>query len=184
MAKINMALARPPHEGRRFANSGISIEQGPPASRISLRANAKERTKLTKPLGFKLPTRPGTSNSKSGLAALWLGPDEWLLIDNDPQAISPLMEKLDTFHCSNVDISHRNTAIIVSGRAVEEVLNAGCPRDLSLNAFPQGSCSRTLFGKIEIILWRLADNTFHIEVWRSFSEYLWAYLLDAAIDTG
>ncbi len=184
MAKIKMALARPPHEGRRFANTAISIEQALPASRVSLRAGSNELAELTKPLGFKLPTRPGTSKIKSSLSALWLGPDEWLLINSNPKTVSALMEKLDTIKCSNVDISHRNTAIIISGKAVEDVLNAGCPRDLSLDAFPPGSCSRTLFGKIEIILWRLTDDRFHIEVWRSYSEYLWAYLLDAAKDTG
>ncbi len=184
MAKIKMAKARPPHEGRRFANSAISIEQALPASRISLRAGSNELAELTKPLGFKLPSKPGTSKTKSGLSALWLGPDEWLLINNDPQAISKLMENLDAVKCSNVDISHRNTAIIISGKAAEDVLNSGCPRDLSLDAFPPGFCSRTLFGKIEIILWRLSENSFHIEVWRSYSEYLWTFLLDASKDAG
>lgn len=182
MAKINIAKARPPLEGSRFANSGVSIEATSPATRVSLRANAKEATKLTKPLGLKLPTSPLTTTTSKSRSALWLGPDEWLIIDSVPTSIQPLMKNLASQKCSHVDVSHRNTAIIVSGAGAENVLNAGCPRDLSLAAFPVGACSRTIFGKIEIILWRLDHQTFHIEVWRSFSDYLWAYLLDAAKD--
>ena len=182
MAKIAMAQARPPHENRRFANSGISFETAPPAARISLRASAKEAAKLTKPLGLKLPTSPLTTTTSKSRSALWLGPDEWLVIDQVPSTIQPLMKNLASEKCSHVDVSHRNTAIIVSGKDAENVLNAGCPRDLAISAFPVGYCSRTIFGKIEIVLWRQDNETFHIEVWRSFSDYLWTYLLDAAKD--
>jgi sarcosine oxidase subunit gamma len=180
MAKVAMAEARSPHENRRFANSGVSIKAASPAARVALRANAKEVSKLTKPLGLKLPTSPMSSTISKSRSALWLGPDEWLIIDQVPSSIQPLMKNLGSAKCSHVDVSHRNTAIIVSGKDAENILNAGCPRDLSLSAFPVGGCSRTIFGKIEIILWRKDSDTFHIEVWRSFSDYLWTYLLDAA----
>ena len=180
MAKVVLAEARPPHMDRRFANSGVSIEAASPAARLSLRASAKEVTKLTKPLGLKLPTTPLATTTSKSRSALWIGPDEWLVIDSVPSSIQPLMKNLASEKCSHVDVSQRNTAIIVSGKNVENVLNAGCPRDLSLEYFPVGCCSRTIFGKIEIVLWRLDEDTFHIEVWRSFSDYLWDYLLDAS----
>ena len=179
MAKVAIAEARPPHVDRRFANSHISIKAASQAARVALRASAKEASKLTKPLGLKLPTSPLSSTTSKSRSALWLGPDEWLIIDLSPSTILPLMKNLATEKCSHVDVSHRNTAIIVSGRDAGNILNAGCPRDLALAAFPVGCCSRTIFGKIEIILWRKDSDTFHIEVWRSFSDYLWAYLLDA-----
>ena len=182
MAKITMAQARPPHEYRRYANSGVSIETASPAARVSLRASAKEAAKLTKPLGLKLPITPLTTTSSQSRSALWLGPDEWLVIDQVPTSITALMKNLAIEKCSHVDVSHRDTAITVSGKGAENTLNAGCPRDLSLDAFPVGCCSRTIFGKIEIVLWRQDNETFHIEVWRSFSDYLWTYLLDAAKD--
>ena len=184
MAEIAKAELRAPHGGRRFANSTITIEAALPACRIALRAEPKAASKLTKSLGLKLPVKPAGVTTKNGRSALWLGPDEWLIIDNDPAAATGLVEDITAQKCSAVDVSHRNTAILVSGPAVEGVLNAGSPRDLSLKTFPAGTCSRTIFGKIEIILWRLDETTFRVEVWRSFSEYLWDYLLDAAKDTG
>ena len=50
----------------------------------------------------------------------------------------------------------------------------------SLKAFPVGFATRTLFDKAEIVLWRRAEATFHIEVWRSFAPYLAASLAEAA----
>jgi sarcosine oxidase subunit gamma len=177
---VDVVQARPVHAGQRFANSAVNIEAVLPASRVSLRVAADSVGKVTRPLGFKLPLLPKTSISKNGRSALWLGPDEWLVIDNDPKNIFGLMGRLGKVDCSAVDISHRNTAILVSGVGVEDLLSSGCLQDLALQSFPVGSCSRTIFGKIEIVLWRLDELTFHIEVWRSFSDYLWDYLLDAA----
>jgi sarcosine oxidase subunit gamma len=41
-------------------------------------------------------------------------------------------------------------------------------------------CTRTLFEKSEIVLWRTAPDTFHIEVWRSFAPYVTALLAEVA----
>lgn len=76
---------------------------------------------------------------------------------------------------SLVDISHRQTGIAVSGTAAG-MLNAGCPLDLDLAAFPAGMCTRTLFMKAEIVLWRTDAERFHLEVWRSFAPYVWEML--------
>ena len=67
--------------------------------------------------------------------ALWLGPDEWLVIDEagkDPLADCAGVKALH----SAVGISHRNVAIAVTGPAAAATINAGCPQDLSLHAFP------------------------------------------------
>ena len=53
--------------------------------------------------------------------------------------------------------------------AAARALNAGCPLDLSLKAFPVGMATPTIFDKAETVLWRRAATTFHVEVWRSFA---------------
>ena len=97
---------------------------------------------------------------------------------------APLGEMLEsvldgTAH-SLVDISHRQIGLIVSRPAAARVLNAGCPLDLDLAAFPIGVATRTLFDKAEIVLWRRAATAFHIEVWRSFAPHVVALLAEAA----
>ncbi|MFM7484767.1 MAG: hypothetical protein ACKO2S_11015, partial [Burkholderiaceae bacterium] len=55
---------------------------------------------------------------------------------------------------------------------------------LSLTAFPIDMCSRTLFNKTEIVLWRRGINEFQIEVWRSFAPYLEGWMREAVQDLG
>eukprot|EP01037_Dinobryon_pediforme_P030626 gene30626-34769_t len=120
--------------------------------------------------------------STSGRAALWLGPDEWQLIGttSDHQAIRDTVARTVIEPHSLVDISHRNTGLIVTGSKVEPVLNAGNPLDLTLAAFPVGMCTRTLIGKCDIVLWRKRTDTFHIECFRSFLPYVHAFLEESA----
>ena len=70
----------------------------------------------------------------------------------------------------------------IAGALVAATLAAGCPQDLALGAFPVGACSRTVLAKIEIVLLRTAEDAFRVECWRSFSDYAFAFLADAARD--
>ena len=58
------------------------------------------------------------------------------------------------------------------------------PLDLDQAAFPVGMCTRTLFGKAEIVLWRKADDAFRVEVWRSFAPYVLGCLGEACREYG
>lgn len=172
-----------PLAGRKVANKAVTLTPAEPAGRMSLRAKPEAIAALSKALGVKLPDQPKTSaTSKAGTrAALWLGPDEWLVIDmagGDPTADCAGVKQLH----SAVDVSHRNTAILVEGHGAEATLSAGCPQDLSLVAFPVGACSRTILGKIEIVIWRTGESAFHVECWRSFSAYAFDFLEEAARD--
>ncbi len=177
-------------EGREKKTSRVTIEPAGPAYRISLRAPAESLSALSRALGVKLPEEPmGSAFGKSGdftgkgggRVALWLGPDEWLVIDtagSDPMADCAKAKGLH----SATDISQRHVAIDVSGLGAADVLNAGCPRDLSLAAFPVGAAARTVLGKIEIVVLRMAEDAFRVECWRSFSNYAFTFLVEAARD--
>ncbi|MDX8528129.1 sarcosine oxidase subunit gamma [Mesorhizobium sp. MSK_1335] len=172
---------RPAYAGRTLSAPGVKVEMLPPAERISLRAPQASLAALSRALGVALPTKPKTSATKDGRTALWLGPDEWLIIDeagNDPLADCA---KTSALH-SVVGISHRNVAISVSGPAAEMTVSSGCPQDLSLDAFPIGAASRTILGKSEIVLLRTASDSFRVECWRSFSDYVFTLLSEAASD--
>lgn len=159
----------------------VRLEQAENAARASLRAGMNEVAALSDALGMALPTKPKTSARANGLDALWLGPDEWLLIGPEGTDFMALGAGSGVLH-SMVEISHRNVAFLVSGRGAAQAINAGCPQDLSLAVFPVGACSRTVFGKIEIILYRTASDVFRVECWRSFSEYCFGMLSEGAKD--
>ena len=169
--------------GRRAASGGVTIAASGTACRISLRAPAESHQALSKVLDVALPTAPKGSAAKGSRAALCLGPDEWLILDFDDRDPAADCANTNVPH-SAVDISHRNIGLIISGWAAEAVLNAGCPRDLSLEAFPVGACSRTVLGKVEVILWRVEETTFRLECWRSFADYVFDLLALAARQTG
>jgi sarcosine oxidase subunit alpha len=109
--------------------------------------------------------RAATSDSHT---ALWLGPDEYLVFAEEPPDIAA---------GSIVDVSHRTVGFRVNGPRTAWCLNAFCALDL--DTAPTGFCTRTLFGKAEIILWRVAEMEFHIETARSFASYVWALLEEA-----
>ena len=178
---VDAAIRHNPTDGRKMANGFVAIEAAGPAARLSFRATPKGVTIFEKTLGMTLPSRSGETVTKAGKHALWLGPDEWLIIDEkNPE--DGLMPRSANNEFSATDISHRNVAYIVTGPGAANTLNAGCPRDLSKKAFPIGTASRTIFGKAEIVLFRQNSNKFRLECWRSYSPYVWALLVDAAKD--
>ncbi len=112
--------------------------------------------------GVTLPPQPCRAAETDGRAALWLGPDEWLLLG---------FSVVETGFAV-VDISHRQLGFRLHGTHAATLLAAGVPLDLDLAAFPVGMCTRTLFDKAEIVLWRTGATAWRIEVQRSFAPYL------------
>ena len=137
--------------------------------------------------GVALPMQAGQAASDGPRAALWLGPDEWLVLlpEEEVAAVTQRMaETLAGAAHALVDVGHRQAAICVRGALAAAVLNAGCPLDLDISTFPPGTCTRTLFGKSEIVLWRMEENVFHVEAARSFMPYVVALLAAAARGLG
>lgn len=157
----------------------FSIRIAPEAARFILRG-ATEHVPAFGP-GAPGKLRASTSDTR---AALWLGPDECLLIapGEDPGVFMSTLEQAlaDAPH-SLVDVSHRQVGLALDGRLAQRCLTAGCPLDLRLSAFPVGMATRTIYLKTEIVLWRQAEDRFHVEVWRSFAPYLAGHLAEAHV---
>lgn len=174
-----IADRRPQLSGRMFASEAVSVAVMAPATRLSLRAPDASRGVLGQVLGLSLPEAPKSSASAGGRTALWLGPDEWLLIGEDGGDLASVLAGVTVPH-SAVDVSHRDIAIEVRGPAAEAILNAGCPQDLSPVAFPVGACSRTVLAKAGIVLLRTGADAFRVECPRSLADYVFALLESAA----
>lgn len=157
------------------------ITLAPPAERISLRARQDAVAGLSNALGVALPVKPKTSSSNGARHALWLGPDEWLVIDTASNGLLSALNGVESLH-SSTDVSHRNNALIVKGPRAADVINCGCPLNLSLREFPVGACARTIFGKAEIVIYRTAEDEFRVECWRSFVEFVQGLLIEGAKD--
>lgn len=176
MADTHIATLRHPLDGRISVLPNVSVTPLPRARKLSLRLPEASVEAASALLGMTLPVQPGRSSISGTRAALWLGPDEWMIVDDNPQEPFPELNVPG----SAVDISHRNLSIELSGMLAEATLAAGCPLDLSLQAFPVGKCTRTALAKADIILWRTDEVTFRVDCWPSFSDYVFTFLSEAA----
>jgi sarcosine oxidase, subunit gamma len=169
-----------PLMGRKLAVSDgrLTVRPAPPASRHVLRCKPGDAAYVGKALGITLPVQACRSTVSGQSAALWLGPDEWLLIAGYGDA----RPRVEGVAMSLVDVSHRSIALEVKGEGAEDVLTSACPLDLHSAAFPPGSCVRTLFGNCEIALWRKAVDAFWLDVARSHADYVWRLLEVACTD--
>jgi len=165
-------------DGRALPSVATAL---PFATRLILRGGADVVGPVAEAFGVAPPTQPLSSAASGARAALWLGPDEWLLIAEE--RATDLQAGLEAalsgvFH-SLVDVSHRQVGIWLEGPGAARLLAAGCPLDLDLRAFPAGMSTRTLLVKAEIGLWRPTEDGFHIEMLRSLAPYV-ARILDEA----
>lgn len=165
---------------RRFppAVTGTQWRMAGPLARFSLRTDLAAAAALA---GHQWPLAgvPCRSAVQGDWSALWLGPDEQLLIGPESMhshLATAVSDTLRGLPHSLVDVSHRQTAVEITGPHAVELLNAGCPLDLDLARFPVSACTRTILAKSEIVLWRRTSEEFHMEVWRSFVPYVTGFL--------
>ncbi len=158
----------------------------PRMARLSVRGNEQAADVMALSFGVPLPRAACRAETKGNRAALWLGPDEWLLLApvEDGDGIQAFLVNAlgEDVVASVVDVSERSVAIAVEGPRAADVLNAFCALDLALASFPIGMCTRTLVGRAEVVLWRTTVAGFHLDIWRSFAPYVWDCLKEACIE--
>jgi len=157
----------------------------PSATRFAFYGDASAQAALLTAWGVEFSEGPCRAHANATRATLWLGPDEYLLLDfASSTTAADLTAALETplagISHALVDISHRQFAVAVTGPHAADILNGACPLDLDLREFPVGMCTRTVFAKADIVLWRTAAETFHLEVWRSFAGYVTGVLAEIA----
>lgn len=131
---------------------------------------------------FPLPLDPNTAWEDGPRAALWLGPDEWLVLgppDAGAEIVGELEAALDGCYRSVVDLGSNRVAIELGGPGRFELLSKGCPIDLHPFAWTAGMCAQTFLAKAQVILHERADTT-GLLVRTSYADYLVDWLLAAA----
>ncbi len=162
--------------------SGSPVRLLPPLSRFVLRGGPQVMAAAGTCLGLSISAVACRSAQQGERAALWMGPDEQLLLTSvaDGAAVrGELGRSLESLPHSLVDVSHRQVAFELAGAQARNILSAGCPLDLHIGSFPVGMCTRTVLAKCDIVLWRTGDERFHVEVWRSFAGYASRFLAEA-----
>ena len=138
--------------------------------------------------GLDLPLAPNTVRGDDLRAALWLGPDEWLLLHHDaePDAESRLAAKLREAlagrHSAVTEVGESLACIHIAGPRAADVIAKGCPLDLHPSVFGgPGRCAQSHLAKTAVTLHQVSEEpAFDVYTRRSFSDYLWRWLSDAA----
>lgn len=171
-------------DGAELRGTGAVVFDVPPVcARFVLRGADAVAAAAGAALGVMLPRQACRSDSGNGIDVLWLGPDEWLLLAPEHRVdviAATLAQALAGMPHSCVDVSHRDAALLLRGIGAADAINAGCPLDLDPETFPVGACTRTIVGKAEIVLWRVAADAFRVEAARSFMPYVHGTLAEAA----
>jgi sarcosine oxidase subunit gamma len=166
----------------------VSLAELPFLAQLDLRADPGDGPLLTRlgaVVGLDLPTVPNraVATSDDDRHVLWLGPDEWLVIDR-PGTESALEGRLraaiEDSRGSVVEVSANRTTLRLAGPAARGVLEHGCSIDLHPRAFGPGQCAQTLVARAGVIVLQVSpEPEYRLLVRPSFAAYLATWLLDA-----
>lgn len=127
-----------------------------------------------------------------GEAAIWLGPDEWLLYRPGIPGHEYLAEVTGRLGDTQpgtylMDATGQRTRLLLTGEHARTVLAHGCAIDLAPESFGPDEAAQTLLAQTGVILHRTGDDPesgFALLVRSSFADYLAHWLLDAAAEYG
>lgn len=144
--------------------------RSPVDTQLLLHGDPHDRLALAACCGIDLTEAVLTSATTASWSSLHLSPDEWLLM-GPADAGASMTARFDMAPVAHslVDISDRSVALDLKGPGAIDLLAGGCPLDL--DAFSQGGCTRTLFGKVTVLLWR-RDRDWRIGYARSYDRYV------------
>ncbi|MFF3620871.1 sarcosine oxidase subunit gamma [Streptomyces sp. NPDC002467] len=175
----------------RSSGGAVRLAEVPFLTQLNLRLDAKSPAAFAVglALGLQLPLEPGTVVRAGDRAAVWLGPDEWLVVGG-PGTQRDLENRIRSAagdeHVSVTDVSAQRTTLLVGGPRARDLLSHGCPLDLHPRAFGPGRSAQTTLARTHVLLVARDEPGagFWVLVRSSFAGYLADWLLDAAVEYG
>jgi sarcosine oxidase subunit gamma len=174
-----------------IANARVICAERPFLGHINLRGDAHDAqfvAAVVRIVGAPVPTTPNTVARGDDNVVYWLGPDEWLIVtptEREGVIARELRAGLADLFVAVTEISGGQTVIALRGDAVRELLAKGCPLDLHARVFGVDRCAQSHLAKAPILVRQVDEApSFEIVVRRSFADYLWTWLEDAASEYG
>jgi sarcosine oxidase subunit gamma len=139
-------------------------------------------------VGMDVPIAPNTVAREHDNTAYWLGPNEWLIVTpgaREAAIARDLRAALAGRFAAVTEVSGGQTIISLRGVSVRDLLAKGCPLDLHPRVFGVARCAQSHLAKAPILVHQVDETpSFDIIVRRSFTDYLWLWLEDAAAEYG
>jgi heterotetrameric sarcosine oxidase gamma subunit len=175
------------------ADGHTHLAEKPFTGKLILRGDHAEISPLLESApGIALPAEPCGSARSGDVAALWLGPSEWILLtpENDERALAAEIEtSLRPVHHQTVEVSDYYTIISIGGEHSRNMLAKLTTLDLHPRAFAAGAVKGSIFARVPAILHGSTDGTadapgFELIIRWSHADYLWCLLALAGREFG
>ncbi|MFH8626508.1 sarcosine oxidase subunit gamma [Streptomyces vietnamensis] len=175
----------------RSSGGAVRLAEVPFLAQLNVRLDAKSPAAdaVGLALGLPLPLEPDTVVRVGELGAVWLGPDEWLVV-GPPGTQRDLESRIRSAagdeHVSVTDVSAQRTTLLVGGPRARDLLSHGCRLDLHPRVFGPGRSAQTTLARTQVVLVARDEPRagFWVLVRSSFAGYLTDWLLDAAVEYG
>ncbi len=190
----------------RLSGPPAALSGMPPRAAVTLRAAEGMLAEVGRVFGVAPPTTPNTwtASADGCRVAIWLGPDEWLLVG--PDGLAPGLDaaireaRTNDPRLAVTDTSHNYTTLVLAGPRARLVLSKGCALDLDPRGpLKPGTCAQTTVGRSRALLRFIVEGpggsgpggsgpggsgpggSDAIELWvrNSFARYMAAWLLDS-----
>ncbi|WP_159765757.1 sarcosine oxidase subunit gamma [Streptomyces sp. HM190] len=173
----------------RASAGAVRLAELPFLTQVNVRLDAKgpAADAVGLALDLPLPLEPNTVVRAGESTALWLGPDEWLLVappGRERDLETRIRDAAGDEPVSVTDVSAQRTTLLVAGPRARDVLAHGCPLDLHPRVFGPGRCAQTTLGRTQVVLVARDEPRagFWVLVRSSFAGHLAHWLLDAATE--
>ena len=168
----------------------VSVKEISPVMKISLRGKKREfLTNVGKNLNMILPTEANTSSISDKLSAIWLSPDEWMIVSNELVNKDTNKYELNEMLFNSisktnlgavVDVTDQFVLLELKGENIYKIFSAGSPFNFNEFKKKKGSTTQTVLNHIDVILHHKDKNFVNLFVRRSFAEHLWSWIEDCA----
>ena len=168
----------------------LEMKEIKPVMKLIIRGKTKNFiTAIGKSLNMLLPTKANTSTSGEVLTALWLSPDEWMLLSNKTvngdtntyEVEDNLIKDISKVNLGAVtDVSDQFVMINIKGNKVFDLFATGSPFNFNEFKDKKGSVVQTILSHIDVIIHLTEINEVNLLVRRSFSEHLYSWINDSA----
>ena len=148
--------------------------------RFLAQVNLRADPALAARVPLEIPTAPNTWKLSGGREALWLGPDEWLVVaepGSAPAILEELEGALEGLEHSVVDVSAERAVVELAGDDRIDLLARGCGLDLHPRAWRDGMCAQTLLARVPVLL-QERQHASRVFVRASFAGHLVDWLQD------
>ena len=165
---------------------GVDIQELPFINKINVRIDINDNQniiKCGKLINAILPVQPNTYVTNDNVKVIWLGPNEWL-ITNNQNLYNNLKSEIGDMQASVTDVSENRTVIRISGEQIFKLLSKFLVLDLEKNLPDESSCAQTLFVKVPVLLVRNNNEKQipEIDIFtnRSHANYIYNLIVDGS----